>query len=144
MARRENLRIVLDTNWYISASINRRSRRTLYNILSNEEITIYYSTELLREYYSVISRHKFKKYINRDQADRFLSLIITQLQHVQIKSVVALSPDVDDNFLLSLCQDCVAEYLVTGDPHLLAIKEFKKTRIVTMAMFLDALNKVTP
>ncbi len=33
MAKSKRLKIVLDTNWYISASINRISRRHLYELL---------------------------------------------------------------------------------------------------------------
>ncbi len=35
MAKSKRLKIVLDTNWYISASINRNSRRRLYELLVN-------------------------------------------------------------------------------------------------------------
>ena len=63
MANNGRYEIVLDTNWYVSATINRRSRRTLYDILTNKKLEILYSKELLQEYQHVIARPKFAKYI---------------------------------------------------------------------------------
>jgi len=34
--------------------------------------------------------------------------------------------DFKDNFLLSLCRDGKADFLITGDPDLLVIKKFEK------------------
>ncbi len=135
MAKKKRLKIVLDTNWYVSASINRNSRRRLYDLLINENLTIFYSRELLAEYESVISRKKFEKFIRPEQVSRFIGLVLTRLKSVEIKTLVRLSRDAKDNFLLSMSIDCSADYLVTGDPDLLVIKEFGKTKIITMTEF---------
>ena len=135
MAKKKRLKIVLDTNWYVSASINRNSRRRLYDLLINENLTIFYSGELLAEYESVISRKKFEKFIRHEQVNRFISLVLTRIKPVEIKTLVRLSRDAKDNFLLSMSIDCGADYLVTGDPDLLVIKEFGKTKILNMTEF---------
>lgn len=135
MAKKKHLKIVLDTNWYVSASINRNSRRRLYALLINENLTIFYSRELLAEYESVISRKKFEKFIRQEQVGRFIGLVLTRLKPVEIKTLVRLSRDAKDNFLLSMSIDCGADYLVTGDPDLLVLKEFGKTKILSMTEF---------
>jgi len=119
----------------VSASINRTSRRRLYDLLINENLTIFYSRELLAEYESVISRKKFEKYIRQEQVSRFIGLVLTRLRPVEIKTLVRLSRDAKDNFLLSMSIDCGANYLVTGDPDLLVLKEFGKTKILSMTEF---------
>ena len=136
MAKKKRLNIIFDTNWYVSASINRKSRRRLYDLLVDEDLTIFYSSELLHEYKSVIFRKKFEKYIRPDQVSRFISLVLTRLKPVEIKTVVRLSRDDKDNYLLSMSLDCNADYLVTGDPDLLELKEFGKIKILTMAEFI--------
>lgn len=136
MAKKKRLRVIFDSNWYISASINRNSRRRLYNLLINDYLTIFYSSELLNEYKSVIFRKKFEKYIRQDHVNRFIGLILTRLKPVEIKTIVRLSRDANDNYLLSMSLDCAADYLVTGDPDLLELKEFGKTKILTMAEFM--------
>ena len=135
MAKKKRLKIILDTNWYVSASINRNSRRRLYDLLINENLTIFYSRELLAEYESVISRKKFEKFIRPEQVNRFIGLVLTRLKPVGIRTLVRLSRDAKDNFLLSMAIDCGADYLVTGDPDLLVVKEFGKTKILNMAEF---------
>lgn len=135
MAKKKRLKIILDTNWYVSASINRHSRRRLYDLLINENLTIFYSGELLAEYESVISRKKFGKFIRPEQVNRFIGLVLTRLKPVEIKTLVRLSRDAKDNFLLSMAIDCGADYLVTGDPDLLVIKVFGKTKILNMTEF---------
>ena len=135
MAKKKHLKIILDTNWYVSASINRTSRRRLYDLLINENLTIFYSRELLAEYESVISRKKFEKYIRQEQVSRFIGLVLIRLRPVEIKTLVRLSRDAKDNFLLSMSIDCGANYLVTGDPDLLVLKEFGKTKILSMTEF---------
>ncbi len=140
MAKKKRLTIILDTNWYVSASINRSSRRRLYNILINENLTIFYSRELLAEYESVISRKKFEKYIRQEQASRFIGLVLSRLKLVEIKTLVRLSRDAKDNFLLSMSIDYGADYLVTGDPDLLVIKKIGKTKILNMEEFTNILK----
>lgn len=135
MAKKKGLKIILDTNWYVSASINRNSRRRLFDLLINENLTIFYSRELLAEYESVIFRKKFEKYIRQEQVVRFIDLVLTRLKPVEIKTFVRLSRDTKDNFLLSMSIDCSADYLITGDPDLLVVKEFGKTKILTMVEF---------
>lgn len=135
MAQKKRLKIILDTNWYVSASINGNSRRRLYALLINEKLTIFYSRELLAEYESVISRKKFEKFIRPEQVNRFIGLVLTRLKPVGIRTLVRLSRDAKDNFLLSMAIDCGADYLVTGDPDLLVVKEFGKTKILNMAEF---------
>lgn len=140
MAKKKHLNVILDTNWYVSASINRASRRRLYNLLINENLTIYYSQELLAEFESVILRKKFIKFISPEQVSRFLSLVLIRLKLVEIKTAVRLSRDSKDNFLLSMSMDCDADYLVTGDPDLLVLKKFGKTKILTMRAFTEQID----
>lgn len=138
MARNRKKTLVIDTNWYISATINRASRRRLYNLLSNPAYTVLYCDELIEEYRTVILRDKFKKYIKLQQALRFIELILPVLSSVKIKSDVRESRDVNDNYLLALSKDGAADYLITGDPDLLVLKKYGKTTILTMAEFAES------
>ncbi|HCA57881.1 MAG TPA: putative toxin-antitoxin system toxin component, PIN family [Blastocatellia bacterium] len=139
MPRKTSVRVILDTNWYISAAINRGSRRTLYALLTDPSIEIVFSTELLKEFQDVISRKRFRKIISETQAMRFQSLVLSKLKEVKIKSTVELSRDAKDNYLFALAMDAEADYLVTGDDDLLVLERIGKTKIVRMAEFVEAL-----
>ena len=96
---------------------------------------VLYSEELLAEYVSVIQRDKFKNFVSNQQVDRFLMLILSELKRIKIKRTVDGSRDPKDNFLLALALDGKADYLITGDIHLLELKAIGSTMIVTLSQF---------
>ncbi len=87
MAKQQKIRIVLDANWYVRASINRKSRRTLYRLLPNERLQILYTDQLFEEFSEVISRPKFEKVITSDQVKRFIRLVIPVLEEIKSNPV---------------------------------------------------------
>jgi putative PIN family toxin of toxin-antitoxin system len=133
----KNIRIVIDTNWYVSGTINRKSRRVLFELLTGENFVILLSNEILAEYRLVISREKFKKIIKTAQVTRFINLVMSKVTIVQIKSSLTGSRDPKDNFLLSLCSDNSADFLISGDNDLLVLETTGATRIVTLHDFLE-------
>jgi len=135
MAKPQKIRVILDTNWYVSATINRKSRRRLYQLLIDERLQVLYTNQLMAEFSEVIFRPKFQKIITSNQVQRFIRLILPTLEYIRLKTIITLSRDPKDNYLLSLSKDGKAKYLVTGDPDLLVIKQFGQTHIVTMAEF---------
>src|SRR6185503_1707897 len=136
----KKIRLILDTNWYISATINESSRKLLYELLTNENIIILYSNEILEEYQKVITREKFKKFIRIEQVTRFMDLVISKIENVAIKTDTKGSRDPDDNFLLSLSIDSNADYLVTGNMDLLVLKNIGLTQILTLSSFLKIIS----
>ena len=54
-----------------------------------------------------------------------------------MKSKVNICRDKKDNFLLSLCVDGNADYLITGDNDLLSINNVEETSILTFKEFLN-------
>ncbi|MDP9076171.1 MAG: putative toxin-antitoxin system toxin component, PIN family [Bacteroidota bacterium] len=134
------IRIILDTNWYISATINKKSRRILYKLLSNPSLIILFTDEILREYEDVISRDKFRKIINPKQVARFMNLVMSQLENILLLSNLTGSRDLKDNFLLSLSLDGNADYLITGDLDLLVLKQTGLTKIVSLNDFLKIIS----
>lgn len=133
------IRIILDTNWYISATINKNSRRILYKILTDPHLVILFSEEIIQEYKAVIDRDKFKKIIKVSQALRFLNLVMPKLEHITIQTAVKQSRDPKDNYLLSLSIDGHADYLITGDMDLLILEQIEQTKIIRLNNFLQTL-----
>ena len=139
----KKIRVILDTNWYISATINKKSRRLLYQLLRNQNIVILFSDEIIKEYQRVITRNKFKNIVNSWQVSRFMNLVVSKITNVKIESTLIGSRDLADNFLLSLSHDANADYLVTGDKDLLVLEKTGSTKIVLMSDFLPIIsNKI--
>ncbi|MGC2234895.1 MAG: putative toxin-antitoxin system toxin component, PIN family [Pyrinomonadaceae bacterium] len=140
MAKKQNAKIILDTNWYISATINRKSRRILYEILTNTSLQVIYSKEILQEYLEVMRRAKFRRFVSINQIQRFINLILPKLSEVFITTSVQISRDKDDDYLLAMAVENNADYLITGDLDLLVLKEIQKTKILKMSQFQNLVN----
>lgn len=130
-------RIVIDTNLYVSALINSNSRKRLDLILINNSLEILLDNSLLKELHEVSIRPKFSRYVSSEQVESFLNLITERGTFVETSSIVTLSPDPKDDFLLALCKDGKADYLLTGNKiDLLDLKQFEQTAILSLTEFL--------
>jgi len=56
---------------------------------------------------------------------------------VLVTSRVKLGRDVNDYYLLSLSRDARADFLITGDPDLLKIEKYSRTKILSMKQFVE-------
>jgi hypothetical protein len=139
----KKLRVILDTNWYVSATINKNSRRVLYELLTNKSLIILFNDEILKEYKQVIARDKFKKIVKAEQVTRFMKLVMSKLEIIEVKTKLSGNRDTNDNFLLSLSFDGKSDYLITGDMDLLILQTTGSTKIVTLRDFLEIIAHKT-
>ena len=131
------IRIILDTNWYVSASFNKNSRQLLYNLFNNKSVVVFLSDEILNEYIKVIKRAKFRSLITDDLIERFLIVIFTKTEKIERKTNFEGSRDPKDNFLIALSIDNEVDFLVTGDKDLLILGKIGATQIITLTEFFD-------
>lgn len=129
-------KVVLDTNIFIYFLIS-DSFRQLEMRLKNHELRLLFSEELLEEFMEVVSRPKFKKYFSDKDISNMLLHLHNYADLIQVKSSVSVCLDRKDNFLLELCLDGKADYLITGDDDLLVLKKLKKTSIIKIKDFLQ-------
>ena len=87
------------------------------------------------EFSDVIERPKFSKYISHKQVNRFKIIALKFLKKTKDGVAPEIVRDIDDNYLLGICESCKADFLITGDQDLLVLGEYQKTRIVTMWQF---------
>lgn len=131
---RKNNRIIIDTNLWISFLLTKKFD-FLDALFQRKEITILFSQELLDEFVEVTTRPKFKKYISSTDLQELITKIKSHAEFVDVRSKVAVCRDPKDNFLLALSKDGRAKCLIAGDNDLLALEQFEKTNIVTIATF---------
>lgn len=96
------MRIVIDTNLYVSALINANSRQRLDMLLLNNTLIILLDDTLLAELHEVINRPKFRRYVSPIQIEEFMNLLLERTILIDTVSSVQISPDPKDDFLLSL------------------------------------------
>lgn len=134
------MRIVIDTNLWISALFSYSLRQRLESIIGNEQIVILASDELLNEVKEVAQRPNLQKYIKPDLAALFLEVLSRRVDLIEVNSEVQVCRDPNDDFLLALCKDGKADLLITGDKDLLIIGAFENTKIVNLSSFEGILS----
>ena len=94
---------------------------------------------MLAEFVDVIARDKFT--VKSSQVNRFLSDLKTKTKMVKDNVMfTVISEDADDDIVLNTAYTGKADYIVTGDKHLLAVRKFKKTQIVNVTEMLEIVN----
>jgi len=130
-----NSRIIIDTNLWVSYFLGYQTKDRLKQILFDENLSILVSPALLEEISIVLNRPKFRKYFSLDDAGELQELIRFRSKLIDVHSVITLSRDQKDDFILSLCQDGAADFLLTGDADLLVLHPLGKTQIITLTDF---------
>ena len=95
---------------------------------------LYLSPPLLSEIRKVLTYHKFD--FSRDEIDEFLSILIEAANIVEPETAVNLiSPDPSDNRVLECAIAANCEYIISGDKHLLKIRDFENIEILSPEEF---------
>lgn len=134
------MKIVLDTNVLVSALIKKGKPRTLmFIIIRRHELIL--SKEILEEFAEIVAEPKIQRYVSEQDVIRFLRDFTNAAKIVSIRSnFKVIKEDPDDDVILRTCYDGRAKYVVSGDIHLLALKKFRRIRIVTIDEMLKILK----
>lgn len=116
------MRVVLDVNWLVSATINAGSRDKFGALLLDERLTFYACAELIREYEAVMHRPSFAKKVSTQQVMDFRDIFLERTELVSIGAIPSVVRDAKDDYLIALSEVSEADYLVTGDSELLVLE----------------------
>lgn len=136
------MRVVLDTNLVVSGLIWRGSPRQVLDAARNEIITLYTSSVLLEELADVLSRGHLAPAIAANQATpEFLMQRYAMLARLVFPEPIerAVPKDLDDDTVIACALAARAELIVSGDHHLLELKEYQGIPIVNAAEALSRL-----
>ena len=98
---------------------------------------------MLAELADVLARDKFS--LTPEQVTRFLGVYARRSQMADLeRRVNAVAADPDDNTVLGTAVNGRAAMVVTGDRHLLALKEFEGIAVVTVDVALKILSAERP
>jgi putative PIN family toxin of toxin-antitoxin system len=125
--------VVLDCNIWIILAIN--AQTDFIADLSDNGIIIASCSTLKNEITDVLNRPKLSKYISTSQITKVVELHQVVTANYLIDKILNVVADPKDNYLFALSEKSKADYLVTGDKLLLEIKEYKKTKVITLADF---------
>ena len=138
------MNVVLDTNVIVSASISLIGAPAhILAALTRGEYRLLVSEAILAEYEKVLKYRHIS--LRHGHSTREVSAIINGLRAsgtmVQTKQPIsAVTEDPDDNKFLECAVAGEADYIVSGDAHLLALRQYEGTQILSSTVFLAFLS----
>ena len=108
---------------------------SLVDIAIEQKITNFTSPEMLNELARVL-RQKFKQPEEYIESQLASVANYSQITEPKIKAN-AVPEDPKDNMIIECALNADADYIITGDKHLLKLKEYKGIKILTPKEFLE-------
>jgi len=132
------LRVILDTNVLISAILFGGKPRRILEKAIRGEIRLCLSEPMLEELKGVLQRSKF------DYSPEMIQIILTELMSISdfvnpSETINIVAEDPEDNRILECAVAANADYVITGDSHLLKLNKYLNIDILNVAVFLEKL-----
>jgi len=135
------LKIVADTNVLVSSLIRRGKPHELILRIDGVEVRLMSSSVLMGELTSVLAEERVAKYVGRGDIEQFLRYVGRRTTTVKIRSKFkVVKEDPRDDVVLNTAYSGKVDYIVSGDKHLIPIRDFKGIKIVTVGEMLDVLE----
>ena len=126
-------KIIIDTNVIVSSLIQRSyPYQIIFDLFIEDKIHLCISSPLMAEYYAVLERPKFAQFQEfAVKAKIVLANIEMKAIHYKPRIFLDLLSDKDDNKILELADECMADFIITGNTNDFTFPLYKNTRIVT-------------
>jgi len=129
-------RVVLDTNVWVSIFLKRALAEEFERLFVAGNIDFCVSQAILEEVARVLLYPKFSALFDSPEfALNFITRVATIVK--PSARVTVIKEDAADNRILECAKAAGADFIVSGDRHLLRLKKFGKAKIVTPREFID-------
>lgn len=130
-------RVILDTNILVSMALGGKIGK-INDAWRAGKFLLVVSEEIVSEYLEVLQRSKFHL------RSRTVAIIIARVYRkaefvLPQEQIANIQPDPKDDRFLEAAIAGNADFIVSGDKHLLDLKEFRSIQIITGREFLDLL-----
>jgi len=129
------MKITVDTNVIISALGWNGPEFKLMDLVFNEKIILILSIQILEEFIGTAKSEKFN--FSDEEIDDFSDALLNTAKIVfPEENISKIKEDPQDNRVLECALAGNAKYIITGDGHLLKLKEFEGIKIMNASKFL--------
>lgn len=134
------LRVVIDTNVYISGIFWSGLPRRVLDSAREKSYLVFTSAEILDELYGKL----MSKFSLREEEARFFVFdVLTFARPVEASErLKVIQADPDDDKFIECGVSCGADYLISGDHHLTDLKAYRGIRILKVRDFLEELGLI--
>ena len=138
------MRVLMDTNVLVSTAIKPLGKPAQIFQRAATRFELLCSEYILEELAEVLVRphlqKKYKDLLAPERRERFIALVRFLAVMVDAQTRLDMVSDEDDNKILAGAVDGRADFLVSGDPHLLKLRQYGGCKIVSPAQFLAILQ----
>lgn len=133
------LKITVDTNVLISSAIHCGNEFDILRAARQGKLKIVLSIEILDEFERVLRRPKFG--FEEDQIERSIRWVRDICELVMCSEKIdVIWEDPSDNKILECAVCAGVDYIISGDRHLLRLKEFRGIPIFNAREFIEMVN----
>ena len=137
-----SLIVVLDVNILASAAV---SEHGLPRVVVRAGLRRHYrlatSTHILRKLSDTLQKPYSAERLPADDRQEYIRLLVSKSRRYKPDPTVReVAPDEEDDIVLGTAVKANADLLVTGDKGLLALREYREVRVVTVETFLAMLE----
>ena len=136
------MKVVLDTNVIVSGLLWKKTTKALFDLADKHKITVCLTPKIIDEVSRVLNYPKIHKQLD--------SVGLTTIEIINyLLQIAEFYPDIplminlqdpSDKIFLGAAIASKAEYIITGDKHLLFLDEFEGIRIVKPRHFLEEIR----
>jgi len=139
------LKVVLDANIFVSALINPHGKPAqILNYVFENKIRLFTSSSIIEELERVLSYSRLMKRhgLEKEELKEFISDLLSIMSLVEErKTIEVIMDDPSDNKYLSCALNAKVDFIVSGNVHLLNLKEYEGIRIATPAQLLEIMER---
>lgn len=133
------IRVILDTNIFVSMALGGRVGK-INDAWRRNNFSLVVSDEIVSEYLNVLQRPKFR--LRSTTIALIINRVYRKAEFVSpTEQVVAIQADPTDNKFLEAAVARKVDFIVSGDKHLLELKEFRSIPILSAREFLVRLEE---
>lgn len=135
------MKVVLDTNVLVSSTLIERGKPfKILKKVETGEIELFLSPEIIQEFEDVLLRDKIP--FAEENVKEFIEKIISiSTVVVSEKNFQVIDEDPEDDKILEIAFETGVDYIISGDSHLLDLKNFKGIKILSPDEFLEIFEK---
>ena len=137
--KNQNVKVVLDTNVYISAILFAGKPERIRKLSKEGKIEVFISEVVIAEIAEVLRR-------TFDWENWRISQTIDEIREIATlvtprRTLSIIKEDEDDNRILECAAEGKVQYVVSGDKHLLFLEKYEGIEILSPAQFLRIVSR---
>jgi putative PIN family toxin of toxin-antitoxin system len=141
------IKVVLDTNVLISATLSQKGKPAQILMLAREgKIELLFSTATTKELWDVLHYQRIKARLEKlkiplSLAEEFLKGLVKASTLVLVNMEVdVIKDDPSDNVFLACAIEGQANFIISGDNHIKALEHYQEIQIMDPAEFLELME----